>query len=129
MMNESEIYARLTALHSALVEKLGAQPYFPPELTLHQRGVWDVALYKDGSPLTTLHRAAAGTPEACLEAAHAFVAAMPDRTVKARRDWHDKLATVIDEGHALSLPDDVMQPLRTGSQAMAKNLLAAPEAV
>lgn len=128
MTDTATLTASLVALHSALVEKLGAQPYFAPDLTLNQSGNWAIALYKDGGPLTTLHRATGDTAEVCLETAHAFVAAMPDRTVKARRDWHGKLATVIDEGHALSLPDDVMQPLRTGSQAMAKNLLAAPEA-
>ena len=30
MITETEIFARLTALHSALVEKLGAQPFLEP---------------------------------------------------------------------------------------------------
>jgi hypothetical protein len=30
---------------------------------------------------------------------------------------------VIDRGHALSLPNEVMTPLRQGSQAMTENLL------
>jgi hypothetical protein len=41
----------------------------------------------------------------------------------ARTEWRRKLADVIDEGHALALPDEVMAPLRQGSQAMTENLL------
>lgn len=131
MTDTATLTASLVALHSALVDKLGEQPYFAPDLTLNQSGKWRIHLYRERSlpRIETLHVANGDTAEACLEAAHAYVAAMPDHGIKARRDWHGKLATVIDEGHALSLPDDVMQPLRTGSQAMAKNLLAAPGAV
>jgi hypothetical protein len=33
------------------------------------------------------------------------------------------VAKVIDEGHDLNLPDNVMAPLRASSQAMTENLL------
>lgn len=64
--------------------------------------------------------------DALLSKADAFIASMPDPETKAKQDWQGKLGKVIDEGHALNLPDEVMSPLRQGSQAMTENLLAAP---
>ena len=61
-----------------------------------------------------------------LDAARAYVEAMPDPETAALKAWHGKLANVIDEGHALALPDEVMTPLRQGSQAMTENLIAGP---
>ena len=129
MITETEIFARLTALHSALVEKLGAQPYLGADLTLGTENcwimLWDKGTSRGGSS-DVLHTAQGNTIAACLADAEAFVAAMPDPEVKAKHDWHRKLGNVIDEGHALALPDDVMTPLRASSQAMHKNLLPAP---
>jgi hypothetical protein len=48
---------------------------------------------------------------------------MPDPATAERQKWHKDLADVIDRGHAMALPDEVMQPLRQGSQAMTENLL------
>jgi len=129
MITESEIYTRLTALHSALVEKLGAQPYLgQPTIHIGRNcyiGLWDKS-ERDGGTGKVIHRAIAPTIAACLADAEAFVAAMPDPEVKARANWHRKLADVIDEGHDLALPDEVMAPLRAGSQAMTENLIAGP---
>ena len=129
MITEAEIYTRVTALHSALVEKLGAQPYLG-ETTINIGstcfiGLWDKS-ERDGGTGKVIHRAVAPTIAACLADAEAFVAAMPDPDAKARANWHSKLADVIDEGHALALPDEVMAPLRAGSQAMTENLIAGP---
>ena len=37
--------------------------------------------------------------------------------------WQKDVAKVIDNGHDLNLPDNVMAPLRASSQAMTENLL------
>jgi hypothetical protein len=37
--------------------------------------------------------------------------------------WQKDVAKVIDEGHDLNLPDNVIAPLRASSQAMTENLL------
>jgi hypothetical protein len=125
MTNEAEIFARLTALHSALVAKLGAQPFLGPSLELRSGGTCSIAIYSPYSrgQYKDLHRAKAETIAACLADAEAFVAAMPGAEMLARTEWRRKLADVIDEGHALALPDEVMAPLRQGSQAMTENLL------
>tara|TARA_R110000787_G_scaffold282736_1_gene394809 strand:- start:1501 stop:1980 length:480 start_codon:yes stop_codon:yes gene_type:complete len=38
-------------------------------------------------------------------------------------NWQKDVAKVIDDGHDLNLPDNVMAPLRASSQAMTENLL------
>jgi hypothetical protein len=129
MITETEISTRLTALHSALVEKLGTQPCFDPDLRVTSGGKCQISIYSayDKGNYERLHTSTSETIVGAFVGAEAFVAAMPDPTAKAKHDWHRKLGDVIDEGHALALPDDVMTPLRASSQAMHKNLLAAPE--
>jgi hypothetical protein len=62
-------------------------------------------------------------PSEAFAAAWAYINAMPDPATAERQKWHKDLADVIDRGHAMALPDEVMQPLRQGSQAMTENLL------
>jgi hypothetical protein len=129
MITETEIFARMDALHSALVEKLGARFFMEPFLRV---SYWSCRLGVHGESRScgetgdTLYVAKGDTIDACLADAEAFVASMPDRDAKAKADWHRKLGDVIDEGHALALPDEVMAPLRQGSWAMTENLLAGP---
>jgi hypothetical protein len=63
------------------------------------------------------------TPEEALSKAQDYIAKLPDPRTTQRRAWQRRLGEVIDEGHELALPDDVMQPLHAGSQAMTDNLL------
>jgi hypothetical protein len=128
-MTEHDIFARLTALHSALVEKLGGQPFIAPSIILSSGGSASIYLYDmsthTGGTSEVLGAITEPTIAAALDAADAFVAAMSDPDAKAKHDWHKNLASVIDRGHYLALPDVVMQPLRASSQAMHENLLAA----
>jgi hypothetical protein len=123
-METEQLTARLVALHTAIVEKTGEQPFIRMSLTLHFKGEWVINLYRAyNNGDYTLGTAKGATPEACLDAAFALVAALPDPETAARAAWHKDLAGVIDRGHALNLPNEVMTPLRQGSQAMTENLL------
>lgn len=127
-MNEPEIFARLTTLHSALVEKLGAQPYLGSvDLRMTGGGDCIIAIYDkchvDGGTEKSLKFVRQPTIDAAFSDAEAFIAAMPDLEAAKLTAWHGKLADVIDEGHDLNLPDTVMTPLRQSSQAMTENLL------
>ena len=127
-MNTQQITAQLVAVHAALVEKLGEQPSIAPYITLRQSGEWFLPLYKGRSSIgfEELVTAKGDTPESCIKVAFDFLAAMPDLELVAKQAWQKSLGKVIDDGHALGLPDDVMQPLRQGSQSMTENLIAAP---
>lgn len=125
-INEIEIAKQLTAIHAALVEKTGEQPFLEPRLVIRQSGKVKIHLYRaynDGN--YDLGMATADTMEGCIAAAFDFIDKLPDPETAKKRKWHGKLANVIDEGQALNIEDDVMQPIRDGSAAMSKNLLAA----
>ena len=51
------------------------------------------------------------------------VAALKSKEEEAVMAWQKDVAKVIDDGHDLNLPDNVMAPLRASSQAMTENLL------
>lgn len=123
-MNTKKLTAQLVAVHTALVDKINAQPFIEPSLRLKQSGEWLIVLYRDfGQGDYELGTVKSETPEGCIEAAFAFIAAIPSPEQAAKQAWQKSLGKVIDEGHALNLPDEVMQPLRQGSQAMTENLL------
>ena len=53
----------------------------------------------------------------------AHIVALKSKEDEAVKAWRKDVAKVIDEGHDLNLPDNVMSPLRASSQAMTENLL------
>jgi hypothetical protein len=128
-MTYEEIPAKLVAVQTALVEKIGEQPFIDIAMTIRQSGRWSILLYRDfNGGEYKIGRITADSPAECIDEAFKFIAAMPNAENAAKQSWQGKLGKVIDEGHALNLPDDVMMPLRQGSQAMTENLLAAPKA-
>lgn len=63
------------------------------------------------------------TPREMLDAAWDVLRSLPDPVQTAHTEWHRSLADVIDKGHELALPYDVLAPLRQSSKAMHDNLL------
>jgi hypothetical protein len=116
-------------MHAARVDKINAQPFLAPSLTLQGHGGFEITIWDkfEAGGEYLLKTVKADTPEACIKNAFDFIAAMPDPATKAKTDWHRKLGDVIDEGHAMNLPDDVMTPLRGASQAMTENLIEGPK--
>ena len=53
----------------------------------------------------------------------AHVVALKSAEDEAVMAWQKDVAKVIDDGHDLNLPNNVMAPLRASSQAMTENLL------
>lgn len=127
-MTFEEIPDRLVAIQTALVEKIGKQPFIDIAMTIRQSGKWSILLYRDfNGGEYKIGTITADSPAECIDEAFKFIADMPDVESAAKKEWQGKLGKVIDEGHALALPDTVMGPLRQSSQAMTENLLAAPE--
>jgi len=127
-MNIAKLKSELDRVNGAIVDKIGKQPFIRASLTLNFGGQWRAgACYPDREMGERLDGRFCDTPEAAMKSLFDVVDRIPDPDTKAKRDWQGKLGSVIDEGHALNLPDEVMNPLRQGSQAMTENLLAAPE--
>ena len=127
-MTPKKMQDALDKANAALVDKLEKQPFLPLKLLLSDNGMWSVmGAYFD----TIMDKCFSGdqcdTPEEAFANVMQKIAERPAASDAAKVKWHRKLADVIDEGNALSLPDDVMQPIRAGSQAMTKNLLTHPQ--
>lgn len=123
-LTEKQIDDRLIALHAALVDKLDVQPFMEPALRREPGKHWRITLYREFIPHGNYVIATVGgtSISKAIDAADALVARMPARSEMKLRDFQKKLAEVIDEAEALSLPTDVVAPLREGSQALANNL-------
>lgn len=123
-MGIKEIAARLVAIHSALVEKTGEQPFVDPMIEIRQSGIVRIGLYRSYNNGDFILKVVDedSIPEA-LDAADAFIAAMPDRADLAKRDFQRDLGKVIEKGEGINAPKDVMSHLRSGMTAMTENLL------
>ena len=125
-MNLKDIPAELTAIHQMIVDRFNAQPFMEPHMTVRQSGLWSIYLYRDrNNGKYDIGIARGDTPADVIAEAKRIIEALPDENTQKKRDWQKKLGNVIDEGHDLSLPDDVLAPLRAGSQAMTENLLTS----
>lgn len=126
-MTNEEMKAELDRANGLLVEKIGRQPVILLDLKLTDSGRWRVGgAFLDTEMREHMNGALCDTPEEAFASIFSILAEMPDPDTAAKRKWQKSLGKVIDEGHALNLPNEVMEPLRAGSQAMTENLLAAP---
>jgi len=116
------IPAALIDIHTKLVEKLEAQPYLTTSMTVTQEGHFVIRLYNDYN-MDTLCAARGDSAEESIALALAFIENMKGKEEQRIAKWQKDLAKVIDEGHDLNLPDTVLEPLRSSSQAMTENLL------
>jgi hypothetical protein len=121
-MTEHEIIEQLVAVHTAYVEKVGAQPYIQPNLAVMQSGNIMIPIYHHDK-CDTIDMAKGKSLEAVFADAFRIISEIPDLETAAKRTFHKKLAAVIDEGNALSMPKDVMGPLSDGMKALSENLL------
>ena len=116
-----DIPAALVDIHTKLVEKLGGQPYLAPELVCRQNGDWRIQIWSVASNI--ICQAKGDNPAGAINAALTFIAGMVSKEEQRVINWQKDVTKVIDEGHDLNLPDNVMAPLRASSQAVTENLL------
>ena len=125
-MTLKEMHKALDRANAALVDKLEKQPFTPLRLSLYDSGKWCcTGAYIDMEMNERIGGDFFDTPEEAFASVMEKIEKRPKAADAERAKWQRKLADVIDEGNTLSLPDDVMQPLRAGSQAMTKNLLTS----
>ena len=117
-----DIHAALDGIAAAMTDKGIERPQ--PDIRFKQGGrVWSY-----------LHAASKIGGESCvefngndatsvLEDMLAHIVALKSKEEEAVKAWQKHVAKVIDKGHDLNLPDNVMAPLRASSQAMTENLL------
>ena len=123
-MNPQEIAARLVEIHTVMVDRFDAQPWFAPTLDVHQSGKVSVTLYgpeawRDSARFT----ATADTFEEALDAALEFVTAMPPANESKRRDWQKRLGKLIDDGREIGIETEFLNPLEASMKRLASNAL------
>jgi hypothetical protein len=120
-IKNKDIPAALVDIHTKLADKLGGQPCIEPYLKCSQAGKWTIGLWFTEPSL--IGRAQGDTPTDVINAAFTIISGMVSKEEQIVIDWQKDLAKVIDDGHDLNLPDNVLAPLRASSQAMTENLL------
>ena len=125
-MNPQEIAARLVEIHTVMVDRFDAQPWSEPRVDVHQSGKVSVTVY--GSDMNAPrgdHRftATADTFEEALDAALAFVTALPPASEAKRRDWQKQLGKLIDDGREIGIETEFLNPLEASMKRLASNAL------
>jgi hypothetical protein len=124
-MNVSEITKRLYAINEAVIEKTGRKPVSTPSIVVaHEK----CTVIVRGHSYECKHIASisGGTFEAALDAADAFIAAMPALEAAKLQAHMARVADCIDKAHADGIADEFVTPLRVTVKAMSDNLLSAP---
>jgi hypothetical protein len=116
-----DIPAALVDIHTKLVEKLGGQPYIAPDIACNQRGNWMVTLW--GTKSDIIFQPEGDNPTDAIKATLDIISGMVSKEEQRVVDWGNAQAKLIDDGHSLNLPDEVMAPLRESRKAMTENLL------
>lgn len=125
-MTPQEISARLIAIHSVIVDRFEAQPFMQPSLCVQASGKVSVSLYREfGNVNYTLGTVLRDTFEEALDAADAFVAAIPPINESRRREWMKDLGRHIDKGREIGIETEFLNPLAETMQRLSKNAIAA----
>jgi hypothetical protein len=118
-----DIPAALVDIHTKLVEKLGGQPWTYTSLYCNNSGVWSIDLWSEDVSDNAISHIEGDNPTNAIKAALDFIAGMLSKEEQRVVDWGNAQAKLIDDGHSLNLPDEVMAPLRESRKAMTENLL------
>ena len=125
-MTPQEIADRLIAIHAVIVDRFEAQPFLPASLRVETNGKVSVSLYREYRPddynLGTMH---GDTFEEALDAALAFVTALPPINESRRREWMEDLGRHIDKGRKIGIETEFLNPLAETMQRLSKNAIAA----
>lgn len=125
-MTPQEIAARLVEIHTVMVDRFDAQPWLDPTIIVHQSGQTSLAIYgprmADGDD-KTLRYITGDTFEEALDAALAFVTALPPASEAKRRDWQKRLGNLIDDGREIGIETEFLNPLEASMKRLASNAL------
>ena len=128
-MTNEEMKAELVRANSAIVDKIGKQPYMGLDLTLHDSGVWICSgCYFDREMSSRFGGKPCDTPEAAIASAFEKIDALPSPEDAVKHEYLTRVASAIDYATENSLPDEYVAPLRGVSTAMTENLLTHSKA-
>ena len=125
-MTPQEIADRLVAIRSVIVDRFEDQPFLSPSVRINTGGKVEVNLYRDHNLGDYDLKSFRGdTFEEVLDAADAFVAALPPINESRRREWMKDLGRHIDKGREIGIETEFLNPLAETMQRLSKNAIAA----
>ena len=123
-MHPQEIGDRLTELHSALVDKLGAQPLLDMTVSVRQSGRVFINVYRDyNGGDYDLGSASGDTFAEVLDGAAKIIADLPPANVRHLHDFMAQLGKLIDSGRANGIDVEFINPLKTTMERLASNAI------
>ena len=126
-MTPQQIAARLVEIHAVMVDRFDAQPWTGPTADVSQSGKVFIQIYAprgtDGSIGGHLRAVSGDTFEEALDAALAFVTALPPASETKRRDWQKRLGNLIDDGREIGIETEFLNPLEASMKRLASNAL------
>ena len=123
-MTEQEIGDRLTELHSALVDKLGAQPFLDMTASVRQSGRVSINVYRDYNDGDYMLATPSGDTFAeCLDDAAKIIAALPPCSERHLHDFMAQLGKLIDSGREKGIAVEFINPLKATMERLASNAI------
>lgn len=114
----------LLAAHTALVEKIGKQPYLPFILVLDNNGSWAVSgAYLDDKLRERFSGPYTETPEAAIAGVMEAIRKMPSENERNLHEFQKKVAEIIDFGNAKGIEAQWMNPIVEMSRNLATNAI------
>ena len=120
-MNEQQITDRLVSAHAAYVEKMGKQPYLPPNSTLGTDGA--VRVWLRSRDIDDMIQGTGKTFAEALDALDAEIAAIPSAEDQARNEAARAVASAIEKCRAAGYDGEVLNPLADLAKRISENAL------
>lgn len=126
-MDNQAMKDALLAANTALVEKIGKQPYIRLALSLFN-DKWVVGgCYIDSSMKETLNGYCRVTQEDAFASVMQIIADMPSKSDRDLHQFHKMVAEAIDFGNEHGIAADWVNPLVAISRSLAENALPKPK--
>lgn len=123
-MNAEELTAALVAAHTALVEKLGKQPYIDFDLRLSQSGKWKVdGCYLESNMRDRLGGQNSDSPDGAIASVMEAIRKLPSPDERNLRSFQKKVAEAIDFGNEHGIYGQWLNPLVETGRKLAENAL------
>lgn len=122
-MDHTEIQKRIDAIVTAMVVKALRQPAASFDIRSHQNSNVYLRWEEKRGPMEGFHFLREATPEATLDAADAFVAALPDPEKARKQEFMQALSDVVELGRQNSIEVDYLNPLVETMKRLSKNAL------
>jgi len=127
-MDTQHLKDGLLAAHTALVEKIGKQPYMPANLLLCNAGLWQVrGCYLDSGMNNHVSGPRRDTPEDAIAGFMDKIHAMPNEAELDLIQFRKLLSAAIDFGSERGIEAKWVNPVIETARALASNALPPAE--